>query len=379
MSRVAIIGAGGYVGSTNMVVLAKENEIHAVEVDKYKHDRMLWAGELVTEDNLAKELFSRYYDNIQFYNHLIDLSPDIELDYAVVCVPTNSTEDGSLDMSILDSVVKYLVSKWPNIIVIIRSTVNPGSLEDYPDNVVFMPEFLREGSAVHDELHPDRVVIGGGISAVDAVQNLYADTDIDSHTIYNKCYKLSRAEAELVKIASNTYLAYRLSYFNMIHQLTKHLGIEDDTQLLDAIRADHRIGSIYSTPSLGFGGPCLPKDSLALSTLVDKYLPSMNIIKDLNDFNDHVLISDYHRILDRYNQGNYSNPVFLGLGFKNGSSDLRSSRYYQLAKLLKDAIPNLKFYDKEAGYNLSDGEINAADFFIMGSNDQGLIVDTPWI
>lgn len=238
-------------------------------------------------------------------------------DYIFLCVPTDSN-GGKLDTSILEGEVKYIKQVNPECVVVIRSTCPVGftsrMIKKYDMNIIFYPEFLREGTSVEDSRNPDRVIIG-----TEYVQDLpFLKGDI----IF-----CNPSEAETIKLFSNTYLALRVAFFNEVDNfcIRKDLSASD---VITGICKDKRIGNHYNNPSFGFGGYCLPKDSRELENQV-KANSVINSIS-LSNFRRKKLIADYIN-------KNYAGKKIgvYKLAMKSGSDNSRESAIVDVIKMLK--------------------------------------------
>ena len=249
----------------------------------------------------------------------------------IIAVPTNYNEQTlKFDTSIVDNTIKDILEINPNIFIIIKSTVPIGYTNSVQKiyknkNIIFSPEFLREGNSVHDNLYPSRIVVGGFCSQSKFFANLLKDSSkIDNvNIIYT-----SSTEAEAIKLFSNTYLAMRVSFFNELDSfaMTHNLNTKE---IINGVSLDPRIGSGYNNPSFGYGGYCLPKDTKQLlsnydqipQTLIQATITSNEIRKDY--------ISNYIIKLGIKKIGIYK------LAMKYSSDNSRSSSILNVIERLK--------------------------------------------
>jgi len=260
--KIAVVGLG-YVGLSNAVMLAQKNIVTAVDIDIDKvnlinHKRLPLADKLM---------------NSFIANETLDLKatlPSNEIyensDIALISTPTNYDETTHcFNTDSVEETIKIALSKNPNIIIIIRSTVPVGftdqMIEKYQTNdIYFVPEFLREGKALHDNLNPTRIIVGGLGKKFKLIESIFKD-GIKKKEV--EVLMMSPAEAESSKLFSNTYLAMRVAFFNELDSFaqTKNLITKN---IINSLSLDPRIGSGYNNPSFGYGGYCLPKDTKQL-------------------------------------------------------------------------------------------------------------------
>ena len=262
--NIAVVGLG-YVGLSNAVMLAQKNIVTAVDIDIDKVNLIN-----KRESPLADKLMNSF-----IANETLDLKatlPSNEIyknsDIVLISTPTNYDETTHcFNTDSVEETIKIALSKNPNIIIIIRSTVPVGftdqMIEKYQTNdIYFVPEFLREGKALHDNLNPTRIIVGGSDNKLKLIESIFKDgikkKEVD-------VLMMSAAEAESAKLFSNTYLAMRVAFFNELDSFaqTKDLVTKN---IINSLSLDPRIGSGYNNPSFGYGGYCLPKDTKQLLT-----------------------------------------------------------------------------------------------------------------
>ena len=260
--KIAVVGTG-YVGMSLAVLLAKDNHVVALDIDSARVDLIRGKQSTVDDDDIR-----RYLNSVSLCLEATTSRSEayMDADFIVVATPTDYDDIlGTFDTSSVDLVVKEAVSFNRDALIVIKSTLPIGYTKSLQgqygtDRIVFSPEFLREGLALHDNLYPSRIIIGSESDAAGAfVELLKAGAEIDSvETLY-----LGTDEAEAVKLFANTYLAMRVSFFNELDSYAMAAGL-NTKQIIDGICLDDRIGEGYNNPSFGYGGYCLPKDTRQL-------------------------------------------------------------------------------------------------------------------
>ncbi|KJK41233.1 UDP glucose 6-dehydrogenase [Lentzea aerocolonigenes] len=327
--RIGVIGAG-YVGLTTAACFAHlGHRVICADNDETKIEA-LNAGEITLHEPGLRELVVEglHSGNLRF----VTGSTTSDADFTFVCVPTPTGADGAADLSAVEEVLGELDHG-----VVLKSTVPVGTAVRHP-GVVSNPEFLREGHAVEDFLRPQRIVVGARTERqAHEVAELYAATGAPTVLTDN-------TSAELVKYASNCFLALKLSYVNTLAELCEHLDA-DITGVTEGMRLDDRIGASCLQPGPGWGGSCLPKDTLALLATAKSAGVDFATVEAAVSTNWH----QPHRVVDRIRRevGKLDGAKIglFGLTFKAGTNDLRDSPALVVAALLAQEGVELKAYD----------------------------------
>ena len=256
MNKILIIGAG-YVGMSNGVYLSKENDVIFYDIDKEKNKLINNNLNYINDPSIKK-----YIADNKLKLKTMNLNDAlIDRNYIFICVPTDNDENTKcLNTTLIESSIKNILKINNNAIIVIKSTIPVNytckliKKFNYK-KIIYVPEFLREASAFDDVLNPSRIIIGG--------ENKYTIKYKLDFNLDNNVYLCSSTEAEIIKLASNAYLAMRIAYFNEIDNLCYNLNA-DTLKVINGICSDQRIGNYYNNPSFGYGGYCLPKDSKEL-------------------------------------------------------------------------------------------------------------------
>lgn len=320
--NIVIVGIG-YVGLSNAVLLAKCNNVILLDIDKYKVD-LINDGKLPIKDSLMKEYIRD--NDIRLTAILSSEYTFKDCDYVVVATSTNYNENTNcFDTSSVESVISEVLKYNKESIIIIKSTIPVGYTNILKnkfntDNIIFSPEFLREGKALYDNLYPSRIIIGEKSIRAEKIANLFKKSILKDNT---EILFMNPDEAECVKLFSNAYLAMRVGFFNELDTYAKfnNLNAKD---IINGVCADPRIGNYYNNPSFGYGGYCLPKDTKQLLTNF-KNIPN-SLIKATVDTNKirkeniiNLILSKnsknigIYRLLMKKDSDNFRNSVMLDI------------------------------------------------------------------
>ncbi len=351
-ATVAVVGAG-YVGLTTSACLASMgHDVTCADIDPEKIER-LRNGEIpIVEAGLGEVVVHAVAaDRLRFVVGAAAAVADADIVF--LCVPTPQDEDGSADLSYIEAAARQIGPVLrPGAIVVNKSTVPVGSarvvervLQRSDVSVVSNPEFLREGTAVFDFLHPDRVVIGGDDeAAARAVANLYSPLNTE-------ILITDAASAETIKYAANGFLAMKISFINAVAAMCEAVGA-DVADVIEGIGSDHRIGRAFLRPGPGWGGSCFPKDSRALVSIAADHGYDFSMMRGVIEVNDEQRLRMVAKIaraagrdmaLDLPLDGVAIGA--LGLTFKAGTDDLRESPSLAILDHMAAAGAEITAYD----------------------------------
>jgi len=325
--KITVFGAG-YVGLSLSMLFAKEHNVWVYDTDADKIENLAKRISPIEDELISKFLL----------NPEISFTPTTNInkacensDYIIIATPTNYDENSNFfDTSSIELSIEKVLKYAPRSTIVIKSTVPVGYTKQVSNkynvsNILFSPEFLREGMALYDNLHPSRIIVAGERKKAEEFAKLL---NASSDSKDNKILLMKTSEAEAVKLFSNTYLAMRVSFFNELDSFSElhHLSSKN---IIKGVSTDHRIGDFYNNPSFGYGGYCLPKDTKQLlanykdvpNSLI-KSIVSANTVR--KDFIAAQIISFNPKIVGIYR-----------LIMKSGSDNFRQSSIQGIMKRIK--------------------------------------------
>lgn len=353
--NIAVIGMG-YVGLSTAISLAEaKNNIIAIEKDKEKLKKLKNGISPIYEPNI-QEYIEKYKDKIKFVSTFKKNWKEIESIF--ICVGTPENDDGSVNLKYLYEVIDEILNNIEkSITIIVKSTVPVGTnrkinemvknklKKDIKIEIVSIPEFLSQGSAIYDAINPQRIVVGiNSKEAIITIKDIYKKND--------KNYIFTDPNtAELIKYACNSFLAMKISYINEMANLCKlvNANIRD---LEKGMKTDRRIGKYFLESGVGYGGSCLPKDTKAICYLANQYNCDLKLISATININNEQKTILVKQAKEKCKTFSNMNIAILGLAFKPNTDDLRDAPSLDNIEILLKEGATIKVYDPKALENL---------------------------
>ena len=333
-TKITVVGSG-YVGLSNAVLLAQNNTVTLLDIVQEKID-MVNNKQSPIQDVMIEEYLANKELNLTATMDKVAALSDAE--YIVVATPTDYCPDRNyFNTESIQNIILDVIEYNPEAMIVIKSTIPVGFVHEMRqkykfDNIIFSPEFLREGNALLDCLYPSRVIIGDKSDHAKEFAALLVDAAEKPHDEIPVLF-MGAVEAEAVKLFANGYLAMRVAFFNELDMYAESLGLNSESIILGA-SLDPRIGNDYNNPSFGYGGYCFPKDTKQLLSNYNAAKVPNNIIQAIVDSNDTRKEYIAQKVLEK-------KPSIVGvyrLTMKSGSDNFRSSAIQDIINKLKNPL-----------------------------------------
>ena len=381
--NIVVIGVG-YVGLvTGLSLVRLGNKITFLDTDLSKIQMLNQKKptfdepellDYLTNDKTAKNTrFCHTYDDIRWE----------DADIVLICVQTPVNENGELDSNFIKKVFSSLNGKVANnTTVCIKSTIHPSALQKVLNEInynfedlVFNPEFLREGSAFYDFFNTDRIIIGSeNLEKSQIIADLYKE--LDSEIIFT-----DPISSQLIKYLSNAYLPLRISFVNEAAQLIDSLNA-NQSDVLKGVGLDSRIGDQYFRPSPGWGGSCFPKDVMEIQQIAKENNLDLPVIQSISRSNSKHLLWFSKKLIEIMNINNLQKIILLGAAFKENTDDTRYSPTFEIYNILKKGRENVEIYDENMALDNKYDQISSfeehalyVEMYPMGNKVKNQIVE----